>query len=104
MFSNVQQVSMNVSERNFFPHVTLLLLPTHFHFRRHFARLLSAATYCTATKLINCWQEGSTSTAIPPACASNITGRQNKTEAITFRAPLVLKDYLQKTKILFKDI
>jgi hypothetical protein len=51
----------------------------------------SAAICRTATKLTNCWREGSTSTAIPATFASNVVGQYNKIGAVTFGPPLAPK-------------
>jgi len=39
--------------------------------------------------ITECWWEGSTSTAIPPASTSNVVGQHSKTEGIIFRAALM---------------
>jgi hypothetical protein len=86
---NVQQMSMNVNGLNFFrmdESNDTPLLRTNFHIGCNFARLLVCCRH-TATKLTNYWQEGSTSTAIPPACTSNSMGQQKKIGAIIFGAP-----------------
>jgi hypothetical protein len=49
----------------------------------------SAAICRMATKLTNYWLEGSTSTAIPPASASDVVGQNNKIGGITFGAPFI---------------
>jgi hypothetical protein len=45
------------------------LIRTHFHARRY-----PTAVCRMATKLTNCWREGSTSTVIPPSSTSNVMG------------------------------
>jgi len=37
------------------------------------------------------WQEGSISTAVPPTSASNVMGQNNKIGGITFRESLVFQ-------------
>ena len=44
--------------------------------------------------IIEYWQEGSTSTAIPPTSASDTVCQHNKIGGITFKAALVLKEIL----------
>ena len=38
---------------------------------------------------MECWQEGSTSTAIPPPSASGVMGQHNKIGGTAFRAALI---------------
>jgi hypothetical protein len=61
------------------------LLRMHFHVRHHFARLLLCCSHM-ATKLTNYWQEGSSSTAIPPASTSKVVGQHIKIGGINFGA------------------
>jgi len=39
--------------------------------------------------IMECWQEGSTSTAVPPTSTSDVVGQQNKIEGIIFGPALV---------------
>jgi len=88
---NVQQASVDVSECHSF-HMEEFsdtpLLHMHFHVRCHSVRLPLCCHLSRGNKM-EYWLEGSTSTAIPPASASSVTGQHNKTRGITFGAPLV---------------
>ena len=90
---NIQQVSMNVSGCHFFCmekiSCTPLLYP-HFHVRHCFVGLPLCCHLRHSNKMPKGYQrEGSTSTAIPPASASDVVGHQNKTGGVTFSAALV---------------
>ena len=51
------------------------------------------------------WWEGSTSTAaIPPISASDVTGQRNKTESITFSAALFYNIYIEWFAVERKEV
>jgi hypothetical protein len=65
------------------------LFHMHFHVRCHFARLPLSCYLSHGKKITICWQEDSTATAIPSTSASDVMGKHNKTEDITFGAACV---------------
>src|SRR5258705_5533954 len=67
------------------------LLFTHFHVIQYaiLSDCLPAAIWRTATKLMEYWREGSTSTAIPPTSSSDVVVQHNKIGGISFGAPLI---------------
>jgi hypothetical protein len=73
------------------------LLHTNFNIRSHFVRLLLCC-HLVATKLTNSWREVSTSTAIPPASATNVVGQQYEIRGI-IGAPLILYITVEGKKI-----
>ena len=92
----IQQVSVNVKQLSFFPHEGIHLHP-------FVSYTLSCQTpFCQTAPLLpsvaqqqnvmKYFQEGSTSTAIPPTSASDIVGRHNKIGGITLGVDL--SDYL----------
>ena len=67
------------------------LLHPHFHVRCHTLRLLPLLPSVTQQQnVMEYWQEGSASTAVPPPFVSDITGQHNKRGSITLRAALHL--------------
>ena len=90
--TNVHQTLKNVSGCNFF-HVeefsSTTLLLTQFHVIFIVSQHSSAAICDTVTNVMEYWQEGSPSTAIPPTCIPDIVSQDNKIGVITFGAALV---------------
>jgi hypothetical protein len=62
------------------------LLHNHFHVKRQYARLLLCCYLLHVIKFTNCWREGLTSIATPPASASNVVSQRSEIGGITFRA------------------
>ena len=90
----VQQVLLNVSGCHFFLLKELSdtpLIQPHFHVRCHCqtAPLLPSVTQ--QQNVMECWWEGSTSTAIPPPSASDVMGQHNTTGGINFGAALIVR-------------
>jgi hypothetical protein len=85
---NVKQASLNVVGYIFFFHMEEFCFLHTLISDTILPECCSAAICHIATKLVNCWQKGSVSIAVPPAFASDVVGHHNKIGR-TFRATFV---------------
>ena len=93
---NTEQASMNVSRRHFFPHGGIqwhafasYALPYQMPFCQTAPLLPSVTRHTRQHCVTECWQEGLSSTAKPPASTSDIIGQRYKRGSITFGAALI---------------
>lgn len=92
VFINVQLMSMNVSGYNIFPHsgIKLRTFASHaFSGQMLFSQIASLLPdIAWQQNVMEYFWEGSTSTAIPPISACDITGQHNEEGGIIFAAVL----------------